>query len=205
MLNKKALATLLAMLALSLLLVGPVLAQDTGVLQGDYDAPPPPDMWDGGLTTADNLDNAWDPFPDDDMGYPDVPDVCEGDWNEPIEFEIDLGGAPSGDMNLWLAVCDVDPDQEYDEVWLNNNWYLGHLPFTEDGECAIVLFEDIPRGWLQQHNLIQVFVDDTWCMGLAWGLLGDPVEFVPEPGSIILLGSGLMGLAGYAGLRLRKK
>jgi hypothetical protein len=28
-------------------------------------------------------------------------------------------------------------------------------------------------------------------------------EFVPEPGSILLLGSGLMGLAGYAGLRYR--
>jgi hypothetical protein len=28
-------------------------------------------------------------------------------------------------------------------------------------------------------------------------------EFVPEPGSVILLGSGLMGLAGYAGLRYR--
>jgi hypothetical protein len=28
-------------------------------------------------------------------------------------------------------------------------------------------------------------------------------EFVPEPGSVVLLGSGLMGLAGYAGLRYR--
>jgi hypothetical protein len=30
-------------------------------------------------------------------------------------------------------------------------------------------------------------------------------EFVPEPGTILLLGSGLMGLAGYAGLRWRSR
>jgi hypothetical protein len=33
----------------------------------------------------------------------------------------------------------------------------------------------------------------------------EAVEFVPEPGSILLLGSGLAGLAGYAGLRWRKR
>jgi hypothetical protein len=31
------------------------------------------------------------------------------------------------------------------------------------------------------------------------------MEFVPEPGSILLLGSGLAGLAGYAGLRWRMR
>ncbi|NIN99859.1 MAG: PEP-CTERM sorting domain-containing protein [Anaerolineae bacterium] len=31
------------------------------------------------------------------------------------------------------------------------------------------------------------------------------MEFVPEPGSILLLGSGLAGLAGYASLRWRAR
>jgi DUF4097 and DUF4098 domain-containing protein YvlB len=41
--------------------------------------------------------------------------------------------------------------------------------------------------------------------GLGAEVTVEVVEFVPEPGSVMLLASGLMGLAGYAGLRLRKK
>jgi hypothetical protein len=71
---------------------------------------------------------------------------------------------------------------------------------------------------------------EEWVLGTAW-VAGDSVgdlkanadqalaaweasdgcgtveiaEFVPEPGSILLLASGFMGLAGYAGLRARKR
>jgi hypothetical protein len=46
-------------------------------------------------------------------------------------------------------------------------------------------------------------------LALDWCFLEEeappPEEFVPEPGSVLLLASGLMGLAGYAGLRKRKR
>ena len=48
--------------------------------------------------------------------------------------------------------------------------------------------------WPAETDVYLLFAEDC----------GGPEEFVREPASIVLLGSGLMGLAGCARLRLRK-
>ena len=82
----------------------------------------------------------------------------------------------------------------------------GRWGWTCDGELA-------HQGPEVAADLIEfIFPEDYWgtldiCVGsFCESILFAEVceeEFVPEPGTIMLLGSGLVGLAGYATLRLR--
>ena len=223
--NKKALTTILAMVALSLLLAGPVLAQEGAPSVSNGPPGPPGGLY--GLTTEDNTGNGGTGPPDGDMD----PWVFNTDENHPIEFYISEGAAvqpaANGGLFLYLGVCDVDYPDEVDEVHVNGQC-VGFLPdsFDQlDGSCEIVT-APIPGGLLTGHDLVEVFVDQKnpgegdWSVWIDWGGIGpsglapeademwpcpEEEEFVPEPGSIVLLASGLMGMAGYAGLRLRKK
>jgi hypothetical protein len=83
---------------------------------------------------------------------------------------------------------------------ISNPDFWGHEDVCGDVPANAVTVDVTVQGYRFRPDDIHTFYDDLYFD--AWEC---EEEFVPEWGTIALLGSGLMGMAGYASLRLRKR
>ena len=169
-------------------------------------------------TYADNEDNHQTGSPDNDMGCTDAQctttfRTCRNDAKHPIEFTIGVSKITyDTDAILLLGAKEPVSLSRIARIEFNGTvWEVEDEDRSSDQELVLWAGHVDPALIQADGNLVQVYLRSGECVRLyhGWLLMADwPIEFeeedlVAEPGSIILLGSGLAALAGYGTLRRR--